>query len=151
KRLVSAEKTPRGVVARFEDGSQAEADLLIGADGLQSRTRRIIDPAAPPARYVGLLNTGGYARGVRVASKPGVINFIFGKRCFFGYILHPNGEVWWFANPPSARELSRAELAAITPEQWRARLLDLFAGDVTPAVEIIRATPEIASAWNTHD
>jgi FAD-dependent urate hydroxylase len=151
KRLVAAENGSGGVVARFEDGSQAVGDLLIGADGLQSRTRRIIDPAAPSPRYVGLLNTGGCASGLRVASEPGVLNFIFGKRCFFGYILHPDGEVWWFANPPSARELSRAELAAIAPEQWRARLLDLFAGDVTPAIEIIRATPEIAPCWNTYD
>lgn len=152
KRLSEAEHGPRGgVVARFDDGTQAEGDLLIGADGLQSRTRRIIDPAAPTARYVGLLNTGGFARGVTVASKPGVLNFVFGKRCFFGYVLHPNEEVWWFANPPSAGELSRTELAAIGPEEWRARLLDLFAGDVTPAVEIIRATPEIMPAWNTYD
>jgi 2-polyprenyl-6-methoxyphenol hydroxylase-like FAD-dependent oxidoreductase len=152
KRLAGAENLPRGgVVARFNDGTEAEGDLLIGADGLQSRTRRIIDPAAPEARYVGLLNTGGFVSGLSVPAEPGVMNFVFGKRCFFGYVLNPNGEVWWFANPPSTRELSHAELAAITPEQWRARLLDLFAGDVTPAVAIIRATPEIAAGWNTHD
>src|SRR3954451_24827671 len=44
KRLVAAENGSGGVVARFEDGSQATGDLLIGADGLQSRTRQIIDP-----------------------------------------------------------------------------------------------------------
>src|SRR5829696_7891164 len=51
RRLVDAESTPDGsVVARFEDGTEAAGDLLIGADGIHSRTRRIIDPAAPGPR-----------------------------------------------------------------------------------------------------
>src|SRR5882757_5722615 len=55
KRLVSAESSGHGVVATFADGSTASGDLLIGADGLRSATRRIIDPAAPDPRYVPLM------------------------------------------------------------------------------------------------
>src|SRR5215204_2355030 len=138
KRLVDAENTPGGVAVRFEDGTEAEGDLLIGADGIHSRTRRIIDPSAPGARYIPVLNIGGYARGVRVPADPGSFRMIFGKRAFFGYAVHPSGEVWWFANPPSAEEPTRAELAAIGTEQWREILIELFAGDASPAVEIIR-------------
>jgi 2-polyprenyl-6-methoxyphenol hydroxylase-like FAD-dependent oxidoreductase len=48
KRLVAAEQVPGGgVIARFADGSTAEGDLLVGADGVHSATRTIIDPAAP--------------------------------------------------------------------------------------------------------
>src|SRR5215212_5569344 len=55
RRLVDAESTPDGsVVARFEDGTEAAGDLLIGADGIHSRTRRIIDPTTPEPRYTGL-------------------------------------------------------------------------------------------------
>jgi 2-polyprenyl-6-methoxyphenol hydroxylase-like FAD-dependent oxidoreductase len=151
KRLVGAESTSEGVIARFADGTQAEGDLLVGADGLHSMTRRIIDPAAPDARYVGLLNTGGYARGVSVDAEPGVMNMVFGKRCFFCYFLAPDGAVWWFANPWRPKEPSREELAAITPERWRAQLIELFEEDATPAVEIIQATPEVFSGWNTYD
>jgi len=151
RRLVDAVATPRGVRAVFADGSEAEGDLLVGADGLHSRTRTLIDPAAPRARYVGLLNTGGYAEGVRVPGRPGVCHFIFGRRCFFGYMIHPEGQVWWFANPPSRREMSAEELAAITPEQWRARLTDLFEGDTGPMREVIAATPRIVPAWGTYD
>ncbi len=151
KRLVAAESTPDGVLARFADGTTAEGAVLVGADGLGSRTRRLIDPAAPRARHVGLLNTGGYARGVTVPGEPGVAHFVFGRRCFFGYFVHPNGEVWWFANPPSRREPSREELRAVTSEQWRRRLIHLFAGDVGPMLDIIAATDEIIPAWNTYD
>jgi FAD-dependent urate hydroxylase len=152
KRLVDADTTPDGVVvARFEDGTEAEGDLLIGADGIHSRTRRIIDPSAPGARYIPVLNIGGYARGVRVQAEPGSFRMIFGKRAFFGYAVHPSGEVWWFANPPSAEEPTRAELAAIGTEQWREILIELFAGDASPAVEIIRSTPGKLAGWATYD
>jgi 2-polyprenyl-6-methoxyphenol hydroxylase-like FAD-dependent oxidoreductase len=152
KRLVDAHTTSTGtVVARFADGSEAAGDLLIGADGLRSRTREIVDPAAPRACYVGLLNAGGYARGVTVPGPPGTLHMIFGRRCFFGYLLAPDGEVWWFANPARRVEPTPAELAAITPGQWRAELLDLFAADAGPAVDLIRATGEIFAGWNTYD
>jgi FAD-dependent urate hydroxylase len=152
KRLVHAENTPDGgVVARFEDGTETEGDLLIGADGIHSSTRSIIDPQAPGTRYIPVLNIGGFARGVRVRAEPGTFRMVFGKRAFFGYAIHPSGEVWWFANPPRADEPSRAELAAIGSEQWREMLLDLFAEDDTPAVEIIKATPGRLSGWATYD
>jgi 2-polyprenyl-6-methoxyphenol hydroxylase-like FAD-dependent oxidoreductase len=152
KRLVDAETTPDGsVTARFEDGTEAVGDLLIGADGIHSRTRRIIDTSAPGARYIPVLNIGGYARDVRVLAEPGTFRMVFGKRAFFGYVVHLSGEVWWFANPPRADEPTRAELAAIGTEQWREMLTDLFAGDATPAVEIIRSTPGELAGWATYD
>ncbi|WP_051710564.1 FAD-dependent monooxygenase [Andreprevotia chitinilytica] len=152
KRLVSARCTSAGkVIAVFADGSEEEGDLLIGADGLHSRVREIINPNVPGARYVGLLNTGGYARGITVPGQVGTMQMYFGKRCFFCYLPAPNGEVWWFANPARAKELSKAELQAITPAQWRAELCDLFAKDASPAVDLIRATDEILAGWNTYD
>ena len=151
KRLVDAEIKRDGVVARFEDGTEAEGDLLIGADGIHSRARRIIDPSAPRARYIPVLNIGGYASDVRVPAEPGTFRMVFGKRAFFGYAVHPSGEIWWFANPPRADEPTSAELAAISTEQWRKSLTDLFAEDDTPAVDIIRATPGGLSGWATYD
>jgi 2-polyprenyl-6-methoxyphenol hydroxylase-like FAD-dependent oxidoreductase len=152
KRLADAEVTPDGgVTASFGDGTEAEGDLLIGADGIHSRTRRVIDPSAPAARYVPVLNVGGYARGVRVEAEPGTFRMVFGRRAFFGYAVHPSGEVWWFANPPRADEPSRAELAAISTEGWRDNLTDLFADDATPAAEIVQATPDRIAGWATYD
>jgi FAD-dependent urate hydroxylase len=151
KRLVAAESTSDGVVATFADGTTATGDLLIGADGLRSVTRTLIDPDAPAPRYVPLLNAGGYARGVDLDGEPGVMHMFFGRRCFFSYVIRPDGEVWWFANPPQAREIPARELAAITPAQWRANLRDLFADDDFPALRVIDATEQIFSGWNTYD
>jgi 2-polyprenyl-6-methoxyphenol hydroxylase-like FAD-dependent oxidoreductase len=52
KELVAVEERTGGVVARFADGSVAEGDLLIGADGLRSTVRAQLLPDATPI-YVG--------------------------------------------------------------------------------------------------
>jgi 2-polyprenyl-6-methoxyphenol hydroxylase-like FAD-dependent oxidoreductase len=75
---------------------------------------------------------------------------VWGRRAFFGYTVSPSGEVWWFANPPSARELTKAELAAPT-EQWKQQLIDLFADDASPAVKIIKATTGELPSTNQYD
>ena len=147
KRLVAAVEDGAGVRAIFADGSEAEADVLVGADGVHSTVRRIIDPTAPPPRYGGLVNTGGYATGVPVRTEPGSYEMIFGRRAFFGYAAAPGGEVWWFANVPRGAEPTRAELAAETHPD---RLLDLFAGDAGPATDLIAATPVLLAAGPTH-
>ena len=69
---------------------------------------------------------------------------IFGKQAFFGYLLAPDGEVWWFANVPRRDEPARGEVEAIPAEAWRRRLAELYAKDAGPAVRLVQ-TSEIAS------
>ncbi|MET8847243.1 FAD-dependent monooxygenase [Amycolatopsis sp. NPDC004625] len=151
KRLTGASQTDTHVTADFADGSHAEGDLLIGADGLRSRVRTIIDPDAPPPRYVRLLNTGGFAEGLDLPDEPGVLNMVFGKRVFFCHVVSPDGRVWWFANPARKTEPSPSELATLAGDKLRAELLHLVARDRTPATDIIRATRRIYPAWPTYD
>jgi 2-polyprenyl-6-methoxyphenol hydroxylase-like FAD-dependent oxidoreductase len=156
RRLADVRPVPAGVRAEFADGTTATADLLVGADGIRSRVRQVIDPAAAPARYVPVLNTGGYAPAMAVDAEdintvPGDYEMVFGKRAFFGYAVAPDGRIWWFANPPQHTEPAPGELAALSTEHWRARLRELFAGDRTPACAIIDATPGELAAWATYD
>ncbi|MGI8306637.1 FAD-dependent oxidoreductase [Saccharopolyspora hattusasensis] len=63
----------------------------------------------------------------------------------------PNGDVWWFANPGQPKELTREELAAVSEDQWRTKLLDLFTEDDGPARDLVTASDEIFAGWNTYD
>ncbi|MFD0381809.1 hypothetical protein ACFQ2B_03455 [Streptomyces stramineus] len=49
-------------MAAFADGSRAEGDLLVGADGIHSVTRAVLDPHAPPPRYTGYTSVCGRTR-----------------------------------------------------------------------------------------
>lgn len=150
KRLVAAEEVAAGVRAHFADGSVAIGDLLLGADGVHSAVRVLIDPQAPAPTFARLINLGGFVRGVRLEAAPGTYHMIFGKRAFFGYAVAPDGEVWWFANVPWPDEPARGALAAIGTDEWRRRLLKLFADDAGPATRLIQATTYDLAATPIH-
>ncbi|WP_281244453.1 FAD-dependent monooxygenase [Amycolatopsis xylanica] len=139
KRLVSAETTAHGVEARFEDGSTAHGDILIGADGLHSVVRKLIDPDAPSPRYTGLNIVYGYTRSADIPAAPAIYRMIQGKHAFFGYTTAPDGQTYWFSRIPGP-ERSRGELAAVTPAEWRSLAAEAFADDEPPSAGIIAAT-----------
>jgi 2-polyprenyl-6-methoxyphenol hydroxylase-like FAD-dependent oxidoreductase len=87
KRLVSYEIAGHGgiIARRFEDGTEAQGDLLVRAGGIHSHVRRVMDPDVPHPSYTGLLSLGGYARGPRIPSAIETQHFVFGKRAYFGY------------------------------------------------------------------
>jgi 2-polyprenyl-6-methoxyphenol hydroxylase-like FAD-dependent oxidoreductase len=143
KKLVDAQPDGDGVRATFVDGSEAVGALLIGADGVHSVVRRLVDPVAPHPRFEGLLSTGGYADGATVGPPVGSYEMIFGRRAFFGYVPAPSGETWWFANLPASAEPSGGRRA--DGESLRARLIEAFADDAGPACELIRERP----SWPT--
>ncbi|CAG6398411.1 FAD-dependent monooxygenase [Streptomyces cocklensis] len=152
RRLVAADTAPGGgVVARFSDGTALEGDLLVGCDGIHSRTRSVIDPAAPDTRYVPLLNLGGFTSGVDAPGEPAQLQFVRGRKGFFGYAASGRGEVWWFANLPWGAEPTRAELAEMDRTVLTERLLDTFAEAPPYVADLIRGTYTDLYALPTHD
>ncbi|MGW4113925.1 FAD-dependent oxidoreductase [Actinosynnema sp. NPDC004786] len=140
KELVDAADRGTHVTARFADGTEAASDLLVGADGIRSTVRRIIDPAAPGPRYAGLLGFG--ARLARTGEPPtgGAMRLVSGKRAFFGYQVHADGSGGWFANLPRKTPLTTAEARATDPGRWLEVLGEAFAADRTPAARLVAAT-----------
>ena len=150
KRFVAYEQTGGGVAARFEDGSVAEGDILIGADGIHSPVRRLMSPEALEPSYVGLVNLGGVARDTGLAPTPDSMHMVWGKRAFFGYTVLPGGDAWWFANIGVWPEPRRKELDAVPTADWKRRLGDLYEEDPPHIVEMIERTEEIG-AFPIHD
>jgi len=151
KELVAAEYSAAGVVARFADGSTAEGDFLVGADGIHSRVRRAIDPEAAPPRYVPVLNIGGYIPGFAVDAPEREFVMQFGTRCFFAWMKTPDGGAVWFANPPMKEEPARGVLSGMSDSQWRSWLRELMRGDAGPSERIIDAAPAPLTGWATYD
>jgi len=151
KRMVDARTTGAGVVARFEDGSEAVGDILIGCDGIHSLTRRLIDPSAPAPRYVPVLNTGGYLANFRVDAAPEDFRMQFGTKCFFAWMNTPDGGAIWFANPPMKKQPAPGVLARMSDAEWRRWLHELMDGDAGPASAIIDAAPGPITGWTTYD
>jgi 2-polyprenyl-6-methoxyphenol hydroxylase-like FAD-dependent oxidoreductase len=137
------------VVAVFEDGTTAQGDFLVGADGVHSRVRQIIRPGAPRPSYLGVLGVGGFVApsvvvATDVADREG-LNFTVGCTGQFGYCnSRRNEERWmWWCHIPQEKELTSAELAAIDTEELRQRLLERFKGWHEPIQTFLANTPEI--------
>ena len=61
KRLVGIEdRADRPIVAHFTDGTSAEGDFLIGADGVHSAVRAHVVPDGPKPFDTGLIGFGGF-------------------------------------------------------------------------------------------
>lgn len=142
KRLVRAEDDGTCVTAHFADGTSATADVLIGADGIRSTVRPMIDPNAPRPRYTGLLGFGARATDDTKLPLPSTNNsmhMVFGKRAFFAYQVDDEGRTGWFANLPHPTPMPLAEARAVGAAEWLRALKEVFQADRTPALEILRA------------
>jgi 2-polyprenyl-6-methoxyphenol hydroxylase-like FAD-dependent oxidoreductase len=140
RRLTRADDGADGITAHFADASRARADVLIGADGVRSTVRSLIDPDAPAPRYTGLLGFGGWATGAGVAATHGSYHMIYGKQAFFGYQVLDDGRTGWFANLPHPDPLTLAQTREVAGERWLRTLGAAFAADRTPAPAIVAAT-----------
>ncbi|MEV4450443.1 FAD-dependent oxidoreductase [Streptomyces mirabilis] len=139
-RLASVESGPDGVTTHFTDGSTATADLLIGADGLNSTVRESIAPETQPC-FAGESVFYGYASEAPLVAETGRLTMVRGGAAAFGCAVSPAGETYWFARV-AGEPLSADDIAHGTPGHWRELLVPLLRGDATPAADVVAATTD---------
>jgi 2-polyprenyl-6-methoxyphenol hydroxylase-like FAD-dependent oxidoreductase len=139
------EQDAEGVTARFQDGTEARADLLIGADGIHSTTRRTIFPQVK-TRYSGYIAWRGIANFQSAmtdrTTEAGRTSEAWGPGARFGIVPLGGGQVYWFAtaNLPAGLKPS--------PAERKANLRERFAAWHAPVIDLIEATPEDKILYN---
>jgi 2-polyprenyl-6-methoxyphenol hydroxylase-like FAD-dependent oxidoreductase len=141
KRLTQVTAHHHGVTAIFSDGSRACGDVLIGADGLHSRLRTLLNPTASTPRYAAERVFYGYSTNTMLDSPPDRFEVIRGSAAF-GYIVTDHNDTWWFCRVADT-ELSRQEITSGTTAGWKAALLTQLRNDQTPAASIVRAAHQV--------
>jgi 2-polyprenyl-6-methoxyphenol hydroxylase-like FAD-dependent oxidoreductase len=139
-----------GVAAEFDDGTAAEGSLLIGADGIHSRTRDLIFPEGPRPVYTGLFTVGGFA------SHPSLVpssrqamcraHMIFGRDGFFGYGYfdkqNPSSVMWW-SHITKGGGPDRQDYKSWPTDELRKELLLRHQGWEEPVATILRNASEL--------
>jgi 2-polyprenyl-6-methoxyphenol hydroxylase-like FAD-dependent oxidoreductase len=136
RKLVDVREDQSTVTAIFEDGAEATTDVLIGADGVHSTVRRLIDPAAPGPRYTGMLAFEGVSTA-EVAENRGTMTFAFGKRGYYLYWAAPGHGTTFGVNLPHQRPLTIKEARAIPAGEWLETLIGVY-GEDTPGGDLVR-------------
>ncbi|WP_407699519.1 FAD-dependent oxidoreductase [Streptomyces broussonetiae] len=146
-RLADVSNGPDGVTAHFADGTTADADLLLGADGLNSTVRTRLVPEARPG-YAGQRIYYGYSAAAPEGDPTGLITFVRGGESTFGYAVSPAGQTYWFARVNT--EALPAD-GAVHEADRREELLPLLRGDATPAADIVAGSVGPVLATNATD
>jgi 2-polyprenyl-6-methoxyphenol hydroxylase-like FAD-dependent oxidoreductase len=148
KRLARIEdRADRPIVAHFTDGSSAEGDFIIGADGVHSMVRQHVLPDGPRPFDTGLVSFGGFVprsliEDTGIGSR---IEATFGQSGFFGYgFCSPDpqsGGMWWSTQP--SQGLDAATYRAMDQKAIKQHLLDFHAGWHEPIPRILNAAEDI--------
>lgn len=125
----------RNVKVFLDDGSELNADLLIGADGIHSTVRsKLLGPEKPV--YAGYTAWRGIVNYRRDLLPQGGGFESWGRGARFGCARMGGGRMYWFAtcNAPEGGDDG--------PTGSRRTLLDMFSGWHEPVGELIEATSE---------
>lgn len=133
-RFIGLEQDGGGVTARLETQSgevRDRADVLIGADGINSAVREAIR-GREPTRYSGYTCWRGVAEFPYERVPAGYVSESWGPGARFGITRIGRGRIYWWAavNAPEGRSFPDAE----------GFLLDRFGGWHEPIADLIRAT-----------
>ncbi|NER33521.1 MAG: NAD(P)-binding protein [Oscillatoria sp. SIO1A7] len=134
-RCIGFEQDRDRVTVNFENGKTAEADFLVGADGINSAVRQILIGDGSP-RYGGRMSWRAviqYSHELLRANEVILMTAVEGKN--IALIDVGGGYIFWSAGALSADDSSSGNAAAV-----KSRVSQEFAGWASPVPEIIEAT-----------
>ncbi|NEQ24663.1 MAG: NAD(P)-binding protein [Microcoleus sp. SIO2G3] len=134
-RCQSFEQNDDGVKIYFDGANTVQADLLIGADGLNSAVRQVLIRDGSP-NYAGRLSWRSvvkYSHELLLPDESTLITAPDGKN--FLLVDVGDGYIFW-----SAGALSVGGTLASSATEVKSRVLEVFAGWAQPVQEIVNAT-----------
>jgi len=143
KEVISYEQKPNhgGVVGHLSDGSQYEADFLIGSDGIRSKVRELFYPNPKEPVWSGYTCFAAIANCVPHDIETVGYKVFLGSRKYFVSVDVGGGRIQWYAFlniPPRSLSLSPSEsLKYLKEEQfngWNEEVHQLL--DSTPEDQI---------------
>ncbi|HRI80274.1 MAG TPA: FAD-dependent monooxygenase [Cyclobacteriaceae bacterium] len=137
RRLSSVKQEGEGVFATFEDQITAEADFIIGADGIKSAVRKSL-MGEIPYRYTGQTCWRGMADFSLPQAQRNISYEMWGRErgLRFGYVPTADNEVYYFTTyftPANGRD---------EPGKVKQTLLKLYSRFGKWPAQLIEATPE---------
>ncbi|GAB3213879.1 FAD-dependent oxidoreductase [Marinactinospora thermotolerans] len=123
------------VRAHFRGGGEAEADLLVGADGFNSAVRRQIVGPGEPAHDSGYIVWLGITDYEHPRFPPGSVVHFWGDGMRFGLVDIGHGRLYWWGTKNMPEERST------TWDGSKADILRAYSGWPDEVREAIRVTP----------
>ena len=133
-RCIGFEQNETTVITHFENGKTAQADLLIGADGVKSTVRHILIGDGEP-RYIGSMSWRAVVEHKDKLLQPDEVILMKGEKSIVYLLNCGEGNMNWLARkllPDSSLSLSAAEA--------KSRVIKEFANWIEPIRELIEGT-----------
>lgn len=130
KKLVDVKEMENKVTAYFEDGTSAEADFLVGCDGMKSKARKSVFPKSNSPIYSGYVAVATeLPKGVKHDFSDYAFHMTFGKKTFSGSTVDNKGHRTWWSYLPFQESSLKTELKKISSSEWTKKLLQIHKDD----------------------